>query len=689
MADTTRTETWFFDAYSIFTTPHSKRLVVKDDTYIKEETPTSNHSNESLISIGRDGTNKKFRGLFQLKMPEQPENGGRILKATFKLYLNAAPGLGASTGYIHLKEYINENEYLPGDGSGFLGASWNKPDAFNLWDVGPPLAIDGGRIFSRTFYSSAGIGTYLEFDLSQLIDFGIATLGWNQKIDIMLISDTDVGTTQKRFDFASSNNSDVNKRPKITIEYEIDMPGSPDRDGNEFLSIEPNSIDPTEPKLIWKLPKNKNLKIDDGVNNGSYCIIRSTSSIQEYDDGNLIKRESSSLEYIDTSSLTDGITYYYRILICDEDNYVEGIGTGAMSGLTVVGAPIFSNEVVIEKPKVNTFVETGADYGWDVWEEHTVRVTAQTPVLSGLLNNAYRHDWQGDGSEAGFVELEVPANVHDQPYRYNSYGGGSVTPKAQIRNSLGFYSAPFSLASAITLTALDALAEIRAAPMQVDVGTGFRLRADESQDQNADGTITKYEFLIKRTSDNKYWDDGTSTWVVPLTWNDEGTTPFYDVPDGAITVATTYNCQSRVTGLNTTPVSSPVITIDAISVTAIDFRSGLSSLTKLTLVASEQHTLQTKTSPLEGNEDVRIREGLTSQVIRIEGIARQNTYLADILQLYKWNHDDTLLEYKYEEPETSGTPKTLTFKITRVEDRRRLVKREEWAIAIHVFSKVT
>jgi hypothetical protein len=665
----TRTETYVL-----------RDLEVMEDVDIDEANPNINYGLDNTIFV-QDFAANDSRGLFQIKLPSAPPGAGKITQLRVGLYVQS---FSTPNPEIGLRKCLVD--YVGGFGDSLLatrntGATWNRYNGIDDWATagGAEKTEIGIYISDRQSMASTG---QKWFDITTWAKNESFT--WESVQNVFLRTDV----TSTNVTFVSGNDPTTSQRPRIEVTYEIEPTTNVEQEDNALLSFEANPANPEQPKLMWKRPKNVAVKVSDGSNNGAYLIIRSTSTIQDYDDGSLLKREDSALEYIDASALTDGQAYYYRVLICDEANYVSGTGTGAMSGLTVVGAPQWTNEIVIEKPDVATFVESGANYTWNVWEEHTVTTTANAPSLAGVQNEAYQYDWQGDGSETGWVELETPANSHSVDYRYTSYGGGSVTPKVRIRNNLGLWSSQTNLGSAITLTRLNALAECRAAPMSVPTATVLRLRADESQDQNADGTITKYEFQVQRLSDSKYWD-GANSWQVGAHWEDETTTSYVDVPAAAIdhSASETYTCKSRVTGASGVAVTSSAVTVTGTAETATDIRTGLSSDTNLEAVSSQMNALITKTTPLEGTTDVRIVEGVSSEVDRIEGVShKESNALSDVLQLFTWATNQTLLEYEYDEPVSPST-KSITFRITRFELRRRDIYRYHWSIEIDVISK--
>lgn len=751
MAITAVTKEFYYDRTPV-SGEEEITVMSKGDTYVSSGNNDNCYGTDASFKVGREAVGAGImRGYIELKLPPLPNNAGRIKSLKLKLYVEDYD----TAGSIFVGLRINTLKLRPGEtssgvpDSGLIGMSWDLMDGFTIWNDDEKK---GAQALDKLSVSASDIGTYIEWDITDLVLYKNIT--WGGSVDLGIKAQGDDILTNW-VTFSSMESATAAQRPKIEITYEVEDGATPENE-EAFLTVEPNPADPTQVKLMWKRPKNKALKKDDGTNNGAYVLIRSKTSIQDMGDGVIVGRISSDLEFIDTElesgtatsttsnhlidstakfqtkgvvvgawvhnttddtwarvtvvgsetdltldtdimisgeayeiPIADGQTYYYRILICDENNYAEGTGLGSWASTDVTGAPLWSNEVVIEKPKVTAFIEIGSDYAWDVWEEHTVRTTCPAPSLAGVLNEAYQYDWQGDESETGWVELETPSNVHEQKYSYTSYGSGSVTPYVRVRNSLGFWSgrSPSSQA-AIGLTALVALAEIRVSPKQVPVGEGFRLRADESQDQNADGTITKFEFQIRRASDNWYWNKtlgGSGDWQVGSYWNDEGTTEYYDLIAAGVDVATLYSCKSRVTGLSAFAVESSVDTVTSILETPVDIRTGLSSDVLLTLSNVMREAITTKRVKLEGTESIRIFEGIGSEDRTIEGITRgEANSLDDILQLHTWQEDQILLKYFYDEP---ANVKYITFRITTLRGRRRERYRYVWAIGIDVESK--
>ncbi len=680
----------------------SYKLPVIADTYIDNVSPANNYNfgHSTTLDLIGDTSNGISRPLFLFKIPaanerfidydgndqKMPENV-RIEDIYLRIFVTLLIPT-PNTKTIEIRNLVDEFKEGYGVSIPNAGATWNKKDG----DIANWSVNNGSfevYLMPNQIISAAGETkwrlTYGETD--DMIQYLSIAPGSVVKIGLKFANETSGSHLNQ---IASREHATAANHPYLQVDgqYWFDESETPDQE-EAFLSVEPNPANPEQPLIKWKRPRNKPLKTDSGANSdGSYVLIKSTSPIQDYGDGNILVKESSALEYVDTGTVTDGIAYYYRMLICDDENYVDDAG-GAWASSDVVGTPLWTNEVVIEKPKVNTFAETGADYSWDVWEEHTVQATCQTPTLNNVQNDAYQYDWAGDGSEVGWKELETPADLDTQAYSYTSYGGGSVTPKVRVRNSLGFWSAQVSLGSAITLTALDARAECRASPRLVNPSDVLRLRADESLDQNADGTITKYEFQVQRSSDSKYWD-GANSWQVGVKWEDEGTTSFVDVPAAAIdhTASETYTCKSRVTGLSASTVTSASEVVTGAFETATEIRGGLSARTRISLLAGQQGVVETKDTPLEGTGDTIITEGVTSEVRRLTGISRiGDDAITDILQLHTWIEGKTLLKLQYNPMGSSA--KYISFRISDLQERMRDENRIEWEVRANVEAKDT
>lgn len=741
-------------------------VVTKKWCYIKEN-DDDEHFEGTTASVGSSttGSGSRERIVFTIKLPEAPENAGKITE--IKLRIKVQGFTGSASHDLRLwkcdADYIagEAGETDPSVGEGF-GATWRR---FNGWESGPDH-VDNNWAGTGTVavvaiapnVDSGDVGTWVYWDLRALIP----ALAWGGEYSFTMISDKETSSVQDEIDFYTPQAAVAN-RPGIEVTYiiEKEREESTEPEQESILNIEPDETNPIYSKLSWKKPKDVSVRTDDS---GAYCIIRDTSPIEDYTDGTLIARITSATEYVDTATLTDNQEYYYRILVCDENNYVVTPPvTGAMTGMIVVGSPKFTNEVVMERPSVFAFAETGDDYSWDVWEEHTVQVTPDTPILPGITIEAYQIDWFADGSETGWVQWTKDGVLNNTvDYRYTTSNGGSVTPRVRVKNTLGFVSDWFNLASAIILSPINAEASIRAAPYQVEVGTGFRLRGDESIDPNGDGAITKYEFQIKRTSDNYYWNG--AAWQVGVFWIDQTTTPYYDVPDAAITVATYYECKCKVTGLSGTPNNSGAIEILAVSIESINFRDGLVHVTEketgtenppgppapfrledivatfvtnkvvpgdwvhnetenllamvITVISETALELDTdimnvgdvytvgrrvddsrvrsvetnieaiitKTTPLEGDADVRIEEGVRSKVKRFDGVSHKKYYLTDVLRLQIWIREQTRLKYYFDEPVLPAS-RYVIFKITSLQENRRLEHRVEWTINVDVIAE--
>lgn len=686
---------------AVLTKEMENDLDSKGDTYIYEANPfTSVGLATSVLYVGADAAGLEYYTAFELKLPPEPTNAGRITQVRLGLYITAKTGAGINSETFILQECNDELQpgfsAAPGATLQGQGANWYTRDGVHAWTgvTGTPGAPVGqpSQDFSTFGITPGAIGTALcqnftpgataapyrlWIDITDYVQSKGMT--WDSTQDVWLVP---YGTPAVSHYLTIQATGAGTNQMEIEVTYDVaDTNLSPAKE-EKFLEVEALESDREQAKLTWPVPKEFDLRND---TSGSYLLVRHTSSIQNYATGTLLARLTKN-EYIDdlSGASHDGNSYYYRLLVCDGDNYVSGTGTGAMSVLTVVGTPQWTNEVTVEKPNVITFVESGADYSWDVWETHTTTATSVSPSALGAVIEAYQYDWWGDGSEVGWVELETPSNSHSQDYAYTEKGAGAVIPKARVRNSQGFISSPQSMLQ-ITLTAIDAIAEVKASPMDVATGDVLRLRADDSYDQNGDGTITKYEFQVQRASDSEYWD-GSTGWQVAAYWKDTTSTPYVDVPAAAIdhTSAETYTCKSRVTGLSTSAVTSSGVDVTGSVSTAIDIRDTLSSDTKISAYNGNQAIEMTRSVPVEGTGAIRIIEGVDSQISRLEGVChREDNWHTDMIQLFTWAQNQTLLKYFYEEP---GTSYFMTFKIDRVEKRRRETFWYEWAIDITVVS---
>ena len=683
-------------------------LGAERQTWIDDALPWNHNVANSVMYCGRTTTNY-YIGLIHVKIPEQPPNATSLVYAALRLYVY---GITSTVGTVALvarqlnTSYTTGSDIGPGATKPGWGANWYTSDGTHKW-VGtggapgsPSGGIDSdywggskdiGRLIGLRNVTTGESGGWVLFDLSDSIAAGDLDWGGDYYIAIMdSVESALPGNTERVAFYTDAAGSTY--EPEIRIGYDYEDTNLTPAKEDKFLQIEPLSSNPEKVKLTWETPKDFDLRND---SSGSYLIVRHTSTIQDYTTGTLLVRSTEN-EYVDDTSGAshDGNDYHYRLLVCDGNNYISGTGTGAMSGLTIVGTPQWSNEVTMEKPDVSTFVESGADYSWNVWEEHTVNVTATAPSLSGVENTAYQYDWYGNGTETGWKTLQTPANSDSVDYAYTKYGAGTVTPKVRIKNNLGYWSSQQSLGSAITLTALDAVAVCKASPMVVDSGDVLRLRADDSDDRNGDGTITKYRFQVQRSSDLKYWDGtaGADPWQVGIHWEDEGTTPFVDVPAIAInhSSATTYTCKSEVTGLSTSAVTSSGVAVTGRTETAVTITSTLSEDTEITAYNSTGDVVITKATPIEGSPStsIRIDEGVSQEVGRLEGVChRAASYHTDMAQLFTWKDSQTLLRYYYEQVGDVAGSNYIDFRIDNIESRKRDVYWYEWQVEISIETK--
>lgn len=651
------------------------------DVYIDQATPNDNHGAGTDMYVGTFAANIR-RSLLQLKMPKQPDGAGKITQIRVSLFVGAYTAPAAYLGLRTCKK-----EYQAGDGTNTastytVGATWERFDGVTDWaQNGGQQATEIGEYMSDAVWVGATGQKW--FDITAWAKNNDFT--WEGVQNVFLVSDNE-GTA---LTIRGSDYSNTAQRPQLEVTYEVEPTLVADKEDEPYLTVEPFIANPKHVHLKWKMPKDKVLKRDDGTDNGAFIVVKSLSPINDYGDGRVIAR-TQSLEFIDdnsAASLGAGQPWYYRILICDEENFLEGTTiypTLMWSASDVTGAPLWSNQAEMEKPKVNSFLPSGSPpYSWNVWEERTMTVTCQAPTLDGYEINAYKYDWVGLGvDEVGWTELATPSNTDARQIRYSKdYTSPQPYPTVNARNAVGYVSEDYG-AGTILLTPVNAIAEIRGSPMKVYTGNGFRLRADESLDPNGDGTITKYEFRIQRSSDNYYWTG--ATWQAASIWIDQGTTPFYDVPDAAITVAADYDCESRVTGSSAVAVASSAITIEAVSAAATNFRSGLDSETNIEMVESRKATQVTKVTPLEGTEDVRIVEAVSSQTRTIQGVSHRDNYLDDVLQMWTWQDNQTILQYYYDEP---ANTKWVKFKIRNFRERRRLTYRVEWSLEVDVIER--
>jgi len=660
-------------------------------------------------------------------------------------------GENISAGPTHLGWGANWYTY---DGThqwrGTTGTPVSSPGggpSFDYW------ADDGdiGEIYSYLDITTNGLKG---FNLGDAIESGDLNWGGNMFMAMVHTTTTDPGTAENVL-FINEHYSSGDYEPYITLTYDYtDTNLTPEKEDN-FLTVEPSEHNPYHMKFSWPSVKDFELRNDSSgayllvasktpiqdyttgalisrsTANSYTTTTKESGTTTSYLLNNLVDTaatfETNGIavgDYVHNTTddtwaqvtgvfsetrLTldsdimasgesytvewgDGTTYYFRMMICDGSNYMSGSSLGQMADLTVVGTPQWSNEVVMEKPEISTFVESGADYSWNVWEEHTVNVTATAPSLSGVENTAYQYDWYGNETETGWKTLQTPANSDSVDYAYTKYGAGTVTPKVRIKNNLGYWSSQQSLGSAITLTAVDAVAVCKASPMVVDSGDVLRLRADDSDDRNGDGSITKYEFQVQRTSDSYYWN-GSTGWQVGSYWKDVTTTPYVDVPAAAInhTSAETYTCKSRVTGLSTSAVTSSGVAVTGRTETAVTITSTLSGDTEITAHNSNGSVLTTDATPIDGTPStaVRIEEGLGMLKGSLEGVChRASNFHADMAQIWTWKDNKTLLRYYYESVDDTPGSYYIDFKIDDVEERKRDIYWYEWQLKISILNKV-
>jgi len=671
-------------------------------TYVNSGSPWNHYGSVSNTTCSSGGTPTEFyHTLVNINVPEKPPNAGTLTGVKLKMYVDAVT---TTIGTVTLAARVLNTPYTigvdlaAGATKPNWGCNWYTSDGTHKWvgTGGAPGSPSGG-IDSDYWGGSKDIGEILgisnitgagwyTFDLTDAVESG--QLDWGTNYWVAIVDDVEAAPSNSEF-VTFRNYNYGSEEPYVQILFDYSDENLVPEKEDKFLNVEPYEPYPEYVQLTWSIPK------DTDTSSGTitkYVVVRHTSDIlDDYSTGSVLVRTNEELA-LDTTT-NDGTAYYYRVLICDSYNYI-GAGSGSISSL-VVGAPRFTNQVSIEKPDVSTFVESGADYSWNVWEEHTVNVTAAAPSLSIISNTAYQYDWYGNGTETGWKTLQTPANSDSVDYAYTKYGAGTVTPKVRIKNNLGYWSSQQSLGSAITLTALDAVAVCKASPMVVDSGDVLRLRADDSDDRNGDGSITKYRFQVQRSSDLKYWDGtaGADPWQVGIHWEDEGTTPFVDVPAIAInhSSATTYTCKSEVTGLSTSAVTSSGVAVTGRTETAVTITSTLSGDTEITAHNSNGSVLTTDATPIDGTPStaVRIEEGLGMLKGSLEGVChRASNFHADMAQIWTWKDNKTLLRYYYESVDDTPGSYYIDFKIDDVEERKRDIYWYEWQLKISILNKV-
>lgn len=636
---------WYYDIIPLIT-EEPTTIISKGDTYINDGFADSNYGVNTTMLVGKTAGNDIRRILFEIKMPPEPENAGRIRSVDLELYQTAC--IPAGGGTINIMKC--DDDYIANS------ATWNKPDGVNDW-----TNRDGTAKLGYTSTTDTNNSSYIEFGLfrAPVLRDGLT---WGGTYDVILIVNGEPAGTVITF---STMEAAAAQRPRLEIKYEEKQPEIPDGE-EEILTIEPNPNNPTQSLLKWEKPENLSLRID---NSGGYCLVKSETIIDAITDGTLIARLNQGEEYVDTGGVlatTENNLYYYKLYFCSEHNYIAGTGTGLMSGMTVYGTPIASNQVWMIRPDVSTFVfdvTVGANYEYDVKDLATATITAVVAgdfalTPSPVQHTHYQFDWKGDSTESGWVELETPANSHAKTHYYLGYQG-ATSAKARIQNSLGFWSDATNSGKPVKIDAITGIAVVNVSPKAMTTSEAIlRTLGDQSYARSSNETITKYEFRVVRSTDSYEWDFDkapTPDWIVTSpTWNDLTTTPYMDIPAGDMDTAATYTCYCRITtssfGLCTTPVST---TMTVTTETSVNMK------TTLTNSVFKMHNLGAKRAKsrhrvIEGTTEIVIDAGREMPQIRISGDSFGVNFQTDYNQLITWRDADTLLKV-YTDPQ-AGTP---------------------------------
>jgi hypothetical protein len=653
-----------------FSSDREKCIRTKGDTYIDQGDPDDHHGTTSTLTLGDTSGGSHRRPCIQIKFPEEPPDAGRIIDATLKMYMSvqnlSLPQVLVVEGPIDDFSVGYTDGTTP---SGAFGATWNNYDGRHGWedrdDAAPRCAV---------LVHSSDVGDFIDIPIINLVyECGLT---WGSTIDVIL-----------RFDGEPDNQwvglNGVNiaakaYNPRLEITYELKPAEIPDAE-DEILTIEPNPSNPEQPILKWEKPDGMNLRID---SSGSYCLVKHDDIIDDITDGTLIARLNHGEEFVDDGSIlatNENDIYYYVVYFCSESDYIEGTGTGAMSGMTVTGGPVASNMVWMIRPDVSTFsVVSGTP---DVKEQVTGTITAITSgdfasTPSPVQHTKYQYDWKGDSSEVGWVELETPANSHVKTHYYLS-SQGATNAKCRIQNSLGFWSDATNSSTTVTVSAITPTSIVNVAPKRmVADSSSLRVLGNKSYDRNANGTISKYEFRVVRGSDAYEWDSSTQDWLNSTQWENLGTTPYMDIPIGKMDTAATYTCYCRVTssvgGLGNTDsttvvveTSAPIIMEDVLTSSSFEAYNLGRKRTKV------------KHKVLEGSAETIIDEGAGSPTFRLRGKSKGKEFQEDVNQLYTWEDNDTLLRV-YTDPQASPSGRYIDGRIANLKQTKKKPMGVDW-----------
>lgn len=184
-------------------TPTTVTLELTADTYISTNQPDTNFGQGNSFKVGLWGVSNYYNGLLGFTLSSLPENA-TITKATLSLNPSGWGGKGGNVNvYKILKDWSEKD------------ATWNKAYGINNWEVAGCQGLTDIETNKYASFNVVSIRNKVAVNLTSLVQF------WKDNPTLnrgLLLKTTTPNTT---FFFDSRENSDADKRPKLTITYTL------------------------------------------------------------------------------------------------------------------------------------------------------------------------------------------------------------------------------------------------------------------------------------------------------------------------------------------------------------------------------------------------------------------------------------------------------------------------------------
>jgi hypothetical protein len=192
--------------------------VLVQDTSTTKENMTFNFGISPYVKIGITSTDKQIRGMFVFDLTSLP--AGIVIKAaTIELYMYGRGRSIIGNNVLNSVVYRIDDAWVEGvqDGTACtVGSTWQKKDCADNWL---------GSSFDTTVQTNAilhydDINTWQSWNITSLVQYWYDNPSSNQ--GILIQDEFEIGN-QETFiaHFASGEYSDVNLRPKLTVQYRL------------------------------------------------------------------------------------------------------------------------------------------------------------------------------------------------------------------------------------------------------------------------------------------------------------------------------------------------------------------------------------------------------------------------------------------------------------------------------------